>query len=41
MAKNLYRDLLVWQKSMALIKEVYALADKFRFPDPLRENSAL
>ncbi|GAB6270117.1 hypothetical protein DS62_10685 [Smithella sp. SC_K08D17] len=28
MAKNLYRDLLVWQKSMALIKEVYALADK-------------
>ena len=28
MAKNLYRDLLVWQKSVSLIKEVYAEADK-------------
>lgn len=28
MAKNLYRDLLVWQKSICLIKEVYAEADK-------------
>jgi len=27
-AKNRYRDLLVWQKSLALIKEVYAEADK-------------
>ena len=28
MAKNLYRDLLVWQKSISLIKEVYAEAEK-------------
>jgi len=28
MAKNLYKNLLVWQKSVALIKEVYAQADK-------------
>lgn len=28
MAKNLYRDLVVWQKSVSLIKEVYAEADK-------------
>ena len=28
MAKNFYRDLLVWQKSVSLIKEVYAEADK-------------
>lgn len=28
MAKNLYRDLLVWQKSVSLIKNVYAEADK-------------
>jgi len=28
MAKNLYKNLLVWQKSVALIKEIYALADK-------------
>ena len=28
MAKNLYRDLLVWQKSVSLIKEIYAEADK-------------
>ena len=28
MAKNLYRDLLVWQKSVSLIKEVYAEAEK-------------
>ena len=28
MAKNLYKNLLVWQKSISLIKEIYALADK-------------
>ena len=28
MAKNLYKNLLVWQKSVALIKEIYAHADK-------------
>jgi hypothetical protein len=28
MAKNLYRDLLVWQKSVSLIKKVYAEADR-------------
>jgi len=28
MAKNLYRDLLIWQKSISLIKKVYAEADK-------------
>jgi len=28
MTKNLYKNLLVWQKSVALIKEIYALADK-------------
>jgi len=28
MGKNLYRDLLVWQKSVLLIKEVYAEAEK-------------
>jgi four helix bundle protein len=28
MTKNFYRDLLVWQKSVSLIKEVYAEADK-------------
>jgi len=28
MGKNFYRDLLVWQKSVSLIKEVYAEADK-------------
>lgn len=28
MAKNLYRDLLVWQKSVSLIKKVYVEADK-------------
>lgn len=28
MAKNFYRDLLVWQKSISLIKKVYAEADK-------------
>jgi len=28
MAKNFYRDLLVWQKSVSLIKNVYAEADK-------------
>jgi four helix bundle protein len=28
MSNNLYRNLLVWQKSVSLIKEVYAQADK-------------
>lgn len=28
MARNLYQDLLVWQKSIALIKEVYAESEK-------------
>lgn len=28
MAKNFYRDLLIWQKSISLIKEVYAEAEK-------------
>jgi four helix bundle protein len=28
MAKNLYRDLLVWQQSVSLIKKVYVEADK-------------
>ncbi|MDO9289069.1 MAG: four helix bundle protein, partial [Thermodesulfovibrionales bacterium] len=27
MAKNLYRDLVVWQKSVELIKKVYSLAE--------------
>jgi four helix bundle protein len=33
MAKNLYKNLLVWQKSVALIKEIYALADKLPKPE--------
>lgn len=28
MARNRYRDLLIWQKSLSLIKEVYAEAEK-------------
>ncbi len=28
MARNLYQDLLVWQKSIVLIKEVYAESNK-------------
>ncbi len=28
MSNNLYRNLLMWQKSVSLIKEVYAQADK-------------
>ena len=28
MAKNLYKNLLVWQKSVSLIKEIYAEAEK-------------
>jgi four helix bundle protein len=30
MAENLYKNLLVWQKSIALIKEIYAQADKLQ-----------
>jgi len=28
MARNRYRDLLIWQKSVSLIKEVYSEAEK-------------
>lgn len=28
MTRNLYRDLVVWQKSIVLIKEVYALSNQ-------------
>ena len=28
MARNLYRDLVVWQKSVSLIKSIYDVAEK-------------